>query len=605
MFMESLIPYPHRQMIDKLADEYFSDLAELDREVQRRTQAVDNREEHGSSNSEAAQAVQFLANPKLKSTHPNLTQKRLDCTANKARDIAMKAIADAVYKAILADQAKLEASQFRDDRSAAGPVAALREGDPGNIYEPRYLEPLIGKLVDRGVAPSAFSRAPRWINTLVAHMYDNIHRDPKLENSTNILVRMAKAGIFEAYRDGMSDEEAAAVSTAQSMAEDPEVIELRRAFNADHGGRPAVSTPFLRGCAQVAKYKGILPPGLSELYRNSLVITRQNDAKVVSEILGLSAEEQDVAEVVAEQLWMTTHDSRLKEFHKSTVFTLISHMIEDVSPTTGETYEWLPQFVARITEIAEQVQGVVRSEQTFLAIMYAAFEHSIAKAKFKQIIDREKLQERAKLVQQSVDEALESGKPFKFDPCGYAITEDDPEFHYIPQKPLTKETYFESALAQVGINPFDAEYRYDGDEENDESSLEELAGLSQDTSELDDMPAEQTASLEADIADPSGKDTSNASLFEDLPEVSRKELGDVSTDANSPPKVRHKIPEILGTGPASFSVEENSDEPDFAASKSGPQSQNAAAEQQLPTPTNRSQKMLPMLAEYIDDEDMI
>lgn len=364
----------------------------------------------------------------------------------------MKATADAILKNIFADQAKLELDLFDGAKPLSDSIPASREMPAEELSRSRFVKPLFHALKVNDVAPSVFSRAPKYFHDLVARMYVDAHRDPDMQDEKSLLVILAKAGVFELYRGEMSEQEAKALDTAMAMRDGPDVVELQRAFAETHPEQLPVSSAFLRGCVRIRDQAGKLSDGQCHAYSDALGMVLTNDATVVGKILGLSEAETRKAGFIADFLQKKADDDPRQCFEADLTFGLIRIMIDRLDPAECETWEWLPGFVTKITTIAEQVQDVIHSEQTFMAIMHAAMAHSFAKAKFDHLSSWREVHRRAEQAEESRQEALLSGRPFKIAHSGIAVTDADEQFHFIQQIPFTSETYADSAWARWGTS---------------------------------------------------------------------------------------------------------------------------------------------------------
>ena len=446
----------YRQELRDLAQKRFPDLVEFDLEIERRKTHLADRDERGRKTSKTNQAVQFLSNSKFKTTTVRVTRRRIELTKEEAEADAANAAADALYKAMLADQAALELTLFDEAQSVIATTSPSRKSHQDGDDMTRFLRPLLNALDNHDVAPSTCQRSPVFLHDFVARLYADYDRDPEMQDDLNLLGACWRAGMFEAYRGEMDPQQAKAANTAMAMERSPHIVELQRAFAEGFPDSPPVSSYFLLGCARIRDQAGRLSQGAAQAVSDALGIVYDGDAKVVAAILDLDDSEQQKAEAVATFLRQQSDDDILARFEASTTFSMIRLMIDQLSLPDRETADWLPQFVEKITILAETLQNEVSSEKVFWALMYGSFEYSRTKEVIEQTAEMRKADELEAINAERLVEALASRKPFKFDDRGWAIIEGEDGYNRIPGEPHTRADYLGSARREAEREALDA-----------------------------------------------------------------------------------------------------------------------------------------------------
>lgn len=180
--------------------------------------------------------------------------------------------------------------------------------------------------------------------------------------------------------------------------------------------------------------------GEHEARRDATSMLYENDAKVAASILGWGPEKilgiQRIISLIREQKSAEANPTDSAGFLVSQIQMMLDHH----KPDAGSADEWFPEFLEWITEFARQMQPVVRSEVVFFALLYAAFEKSLAHVNLKKICNNGNVWRELEENERSRRAALASGKQFKLTSSGRAVTEDEDEFHLIAEMPITAET---------------------------------------------------------------------------------------------------------------------------------------------------------------------
>lgn len=427
------------------------------------------RNSKGSLTNKAHRARQAIRNPFFKTTHVNTGAKAAAIHLAQKIAAAEKAITEALVLQVQVRQAQLECDQYEAPVTDSD-IPQSRELADDAAYQVRFFKKLIPSLVKYGVGKSTINRVPAFVNDLVARLYSWAHSDPQWKDPLNLWVAIAKSGVLEAYRSGMSEEEAAVIDTAFAMREDGATAKLMEVFSKAPRGMPPVSAQLLLGCARLAEMSRELSPGEIDASYESQKILGANETKVVTELLGLDATEEKAVAATISFLSYRLQDQSIDQFTSSFSGHLVRQTVENLDISNRTPGDWLPEFRDKIIGLAGKMTHLVRTEEVFWLLLNAAFENSTAKVDFEQFKAHREMNAHMKLQQDVLEMALESGKMFKFDRYGWAVTEDDDKFHWIQQDPMTRESYENSRTdlePSVLLSRIDAESELEDDDPDD------------------------------------------------------------------------------------------------------------------------------------------
>ncbi|RJY09123.1 hypothetical protein D6201_06890 [Aurantiacibacter aquimixticola] len=435
----------YRELLNRTALAIVPDATAEDVEISKRLRRIRTHLKGGASYDKLSQDLQFARNPALVSTHKNKTRKRLSRTVERTTKAAAEATADALAKNLVADQARLELELFDSAEPLAEDVPQSRENPSEDGYNLRYLKRLIGKFSAHDVSRSAVQSAPSYALSIAAELIGWATRDREFEDPQNPIPHLHQVGVFECWRDELSDEEAVWIDRAAALDRTCVMDEVRRVFGIDLPIDYPMSSAALMGMARLADADNPMAKIDWDLHRTAGEKLESNEVAFVQSSLGLDESRRAVAEATVSFLKRRIEDETIRNFELSVPFGHIRLMIDALDPASNETDDWVPRFCEKIQTLAEQLAPVVRSEEVFFALMHAAHEHSFAKVKFNEMDAVKRAGDRHRRNMEALDEALASGLQFKFRSDGMVILEDHPDFHLIAQQPMTRETYMSPA----------------------------------------------------------------------------------------------------------------------------------------------------------------
>lgn len=424
------------------------------------------RDSKGNLTNKAHQARQAIRHPYFKTTHVNTGAKAAGILLKQTTAAAEKAIIEALVLQVQVRQAQLECDQYEAPVTDSD-IPPSRELADDAAYQVHLFKKLIPSLIKHRVGKSTINRVPAFVNDLVARLYSWAHSDPQWKDPLNLWVAIAKSGVLEAYRSGMSVEEAAVIDTAVAMREEGATAKLMEVLSKAPSGMPPVSAELLLGCARLAEMSRELSPGEIDAYYESQKLLGANETKVVTELLGLDATEERAVAATISFLSYRLHDPSIDQFTSSFPGYLVRQTIENLDISNRTPGDWLPEFRDKIIHLAGQMTHMVRTEEVFWLLLDAAFQNSRAKIDFEQFRAHREMHAHMNLQREVLAMALESGKMFKFDQYGWAVTEDDEKFHWIPQDPMTRESYENSSTVEEPsflLSRIDAESELDDDD---------------------------------------------------------------------------------------------------------------------------------------------
>lgn len=431
----------------RIALEQHGDLRAVDEKIADAIAKANEVDANGKATQAAKTARRLLSNPHLVSTHPNRTHKRLKKTAAEAEADADKAAAEFVAKqtvARIARQAEQDFAREREVNELEDPKPNRTRGD----YNLEFLRPFYRHFDEQKVSRSAFARAPQWILSTCAMLIGWAARDPQLQDHRNPARGLWRAGILQTRNPEISDAEAQAIDSAVALGLSEE-FELLGSLNALRSAYPQpVSSSFLMACVRIAENANAL-----SRYEQSVVYEagqhlRSNEIRIVQSICGLTDDQADEAEKVVYFFKRASWDLRIEKLLQDHAVVTMRDHVDRIQPDACGPETWVPELVEKLEELAKTYAPVVRSEEAFFGILAAAIRNSAAMRKFEGREAVERFNTDLKAINESIRVALASGERFKFNEMGFAITEDDPQFHYIAQKPMTAEEY----LGSPGFN---------------------------------------------------------------------------------------------------------------------------------------------------------
>ena len=268
--------------IDKLLKEALQLVSEDFPEAKRRLDAfndavahVDERDANGNLTRRAYDARQRLRSPVLDMRPYQRAKKEVGKQCRKAKKKAEKAIAEALVAYVAWHQWQLEYDLLNDKDDATEQVPRSRE-DHSRDSKLSLAEPFIDELIARNVSPSAPARRRSFELDVLADLIRSSHIDPDYKDADNPWNQLGKAGLLDAYREGMSEEEARLIDLAMNLrnqdAED--LLAKAREFLPSE---ISVSAEFATGAALLMEQVHSLSHGEARAYADAYNLLHDKD----------------------------------------------------------------------------------------------------------------------------------------------------------------------------------------------------------------------------------------------------------------------------------------------------------------------------------------
>ncbi|MBX7502175.1 hypothetical protein K3181_12050 [Qipengyuania sp. YG27] len=425
------------------------DIPKISETLNRVLKLKDEKDEQGKLTQAAKDARQTLNNPRLKTSHRNTRRRAIQIAYENQSQVLREAITTALYETLKAEQIKIELDRFAPEEVSSDCLNPSRETHEDEQVA-RFLGPLIKALRKHRIAPSNVQRAPAYITDLVARIYASAIADPELEDENGLLVLMAKAGIFELYRGEMSEAELAVFDFVTSAPQGDEVTQIQQSFHQRFPDVEPVSTAFIEGCMRLRDMTSELSDGAFEASQDATQTYLQNEARVVASILGWDERRMLGAQAIVRFIREQRDRENGHTGRAAFLVFQVQLMLDKLRPEASEAQQWLPRFTEWMIEFASQMRGVVGSETVFFALMYAAFENSLAKVKLEELTNSSKFMEQLQEAERSRRAAAASGAKYKLTASGHAVTEDDEDYHYIPGPPIIGEAALFGKIIPIG-----------------------------------------------------------------------------------------------------------------------------------------------------------
>ena len=389
----------------------------------------DEKDGRGRLTQAAKDARQRLRNPQFKTTHRNTKRRALKTAHDNQQRVTREAHINAITEHLKEIQIALELEQFTEEEPAESELEPSREAHGGE-YAARFMKPLMTALGRHNVSRSQVKGAPSYIHDVAARIYAAGAKDPSLEDDTSILGLMAKAGVFELFTSEMSDAEKAVFDHVLNAPENDEVLAVQRDFAERFPALEPVSVNFIRGCLRLRDMTEELSPEVRRAAMDVRGDFMEKEARVVASILGWDEQKMLGAASVVKFIRERGYEEEQPVFGARFLIFQIQTMLDRLKPDEGASDEWLPAFTDWIVRFASQVQQVVQSETVFFALLYAAFNRSLAKVKFDDLISTNGLLQSLQQAEVARRKAFASGKAFKLTSDGWPVMEDDEDYHF-------------------------------------------------------------------------------------------------------------------------------------------------------------------------------
>jgi hypothetical protein len=209
----------------------------------------------------------------------------VDKARRKSKFKAETAISTALVEFVKRRQYELEYDLLldKDDASKAVPKSPEVSDREDKIS---VTEKFIDELLERGITPSDVSRKRQFELDVLASLLRWSQHDPNFEIPDNPWTKMSAAGMLDAYRDGMSDDEAKIVDLARVLSNE-KGAELLRAAREFLPQSLDVSPGFAAAATQMFEQSRELTLGEAHAYYHAFKRNIDKDIDALGEALGI------------------------------------------------------------------------------------------------------------------------------------------------------------------------------------------------------------------------------------------------------------------------------------------------------------------------------
>ena len=462
--------------IDKLLKEALQLVSEDFPEAKRRLDAfndavahVDERDANGNLTRRAYDARQRLRSPVLDMRPYQRAKKEVGKQCRKAKKKAEKAIAEALVAYVAWHQWQLEYDLLNDKDDATEQVPRSRE-DHSRDSKLSLTEPFIDELIARNVSPSAPARRRSFELDVLADLIRSSHIDPDYKDADNPWNQLGKAGLLDAYREGMSEEEARLIDLAINLPnQDAEnLLAKAREFLPSE---ISVSTEFATGAALLMGQARSLSQGEARAYADTCNVLHDKDIENCAKLLGV-ANESDLEKVTALVHFIRSQNWRMDAERPSLMSVAVLKQVYDrLKPDVNPPAEWVPALIEKLSRLAEIYAPRLDSEGAFYGIMNLAMQESNAHQTFEDEAKQRGNLNRELSQLRSLEFAVRNHDTFKIDEFGYIVREEDSDYEtcqgkiYQVVSPWLEDDYIDDETATGNTEP-DAFYADPSDENN-------------------------------------------------------------------------------------------------------------------------------------------
>ena len=416
--------------IDKLLKEALQLVSEDFPEAKRRLDAfndavahVDERDANGNLTRRAYDARQRLRSPVLDMRPYQRAKKEVGKQCRKAKKKAEKASTEALTAYVAWYQWQLEYDLLNDKDDATEQVPRSRE-DHSRDSKLSLAEPFIDELIARNVSPSAPARRRSFELDVLADLIRSSHIDPDYEDPWNPWNQLGKAGLLDAYREGMSEEEARLIDLAMNLrnqdAED--LLAKAREFLP---AEISVSAEFATGAALLMEQVHSLSHGEARAYADAYNLLHDKDIENCGKLLGV-ANESDLEKVTALVHFIRSQNWRMDAERRSWMPVAVLKKVYDrLKPEVNPPAEWVPPLIEKLSRLAEIYAPRLDSEGAFYAIMNLAMNESNAHQSFEDRANESNSLKRELSQLRYLEFAVRNHDTFKIDEYGYVVREED------------------------------------------------------------------------------------------------------------------------------------------------------------------------------------
>ncbi len=428
---------------------------------------INERDEHGNLTRAAHDARQYLRSDLLDMRPYQRAKKEVEKQRRKAKAKAETAIAQALAAYVVYKQWDIEAGLLSDKDDGTRLVPKSRE-DHTRDGIARIAEPFVQDMIARGVTPAAISRRRSSEADVIAQLIQSAHEDPKYEDPDNPWVAIYRSGHIDAYRTGVTEDEARLLDAALALRDEEaaEALEKARAFLP---GGLTVSTGVALGAARIMQSASTLSDGLAQAYADAHNLVRDKDAEQLGMLLGIDTEPGLVKLQVLLNFLRVQSVSTHPQLPTWVEIDVMRRVIDTQNAHVKPATEWVGKVTEKLGNLAEVFGSRLSSEDAFYALLSAAMHSSYTYRHFENEAEirasKDVELDRLRLLRGAVLE----GRAFKIDGFGFPVCEDEEGFD-----DLDAEVYRTAVLdEQIGRKVVETHHRSDNATQADTASEQE------------------------------------------------------------------------------------------------------------------------------------
>ena len=384
---------------------------------------IHERDDHGNLTRAAHDARQYLRSDLLDMRPYQRAKKEVEKQRRKSKAKAETAIAHALAAYVVYKQLDIEAGLLNDKDDGTKLVPKSRE-DHTRVGIARIAEPFVQAMIARGVTPAAISRRRASEADVIAQLIQSAHEDPKYEDPNNPWVAMYRSGHIDAYRTGVTEDEARLLDVAVTLREEEaaEALEKARAFLP---AGVSVSTGVALGAARIMQAASALSDGLAQAYADAHNLVRDKDAEQLGIVLGIDNEAGLVKLQVLLNFLRVQSVSTYPELPTWVEIDVMRRVIDTQNAHVKPATEWVGKVTEKLGNLAEVFGNRLSSEDAFYALLSAAMHSSFTYRHFENEADIRASKDAELVRLRLMRGAVLEGRTFKIDGVGYPVCEGE------------------------------------------------------------------------------------------------------------------------------------------------------------------------------------
>ena len=338
---------------------------------------TEDRDEKGKLTQAARNAREMLRNGLLLQMPVKRARRQYEKAVRKRKAKAEKLVAEALLAVFEHDQYQTELDILDEfDPNHDGDVPPSRESHDLNTLD-AMVRPFIEALIERGISPSTIGRIGAFQLDLIAQLIVDLREDPDIERPDNLWGRMAKAGILEAYANGMTSEEAAVIEYARSQDRfDENALEFAEQAREACSLSPGFSTDFLVGAYYLRTALGDISEGTARAYARAHSLSRTRDTELLGKVLGLT-EESDLERLQALVAYL--RERNRYEFSDVPITVQVLAVRKEFNRLEAHhrsVDDWARDAVKMISSLANDFEDTVPGSEAFEFLLQSGFSLS-------------------------------------------------------------------------------------------------------------------------------------------------------------------------------------------------------------------------------------